>query len=141
MVHTSMRRAFFKSVGVPIVDIENRDEAAQTEALLLEQIAQGQTVVLTPLIAKEYRKNITVHAFEVDSPMKVFKSWGLSEGKANDWVVCGKNGDVYMNSAEEFLRNYEKVGPAQPHVFRKVLIESHHSRLSITSVIQFASSN
>jgi len=68
-----------------------------------------------------------VYAFETDSPVTVEKSWGTSSGKVNDWIICGSNGDVYMNSAQEFMANYEPVGPAKPNVYRKVC-----SRLSST---------
>lgn len=64
-----------------------------------------------------YRKRRTVHAFRLDAPARISKSWGMSEGKAGDWILCA-NDDCYICGTDEFNESYEAVN-RRPHEYRK----------------------
>jgi len=91
-------------------------------------------VALTDALTEDgsgmYRKRINVLAFRTDDKVTFEKSWGGNKeaggvtevvdnkGGPGDWVIAGKDGDLYVISEKIFTETYERHG-AQPHTYRK----------------------
>ncbi len=87
----------------------DRDGKAKTESDL----------ILNKSNADEYIKINPVYAFRVDSPVLVDKVWGQSVAAKGDFVIVGKNGDIYCAKESVFLETYERI-PGEEFAFRKM---------------------
>ncbi len=60
---------------------------------------------------EEFVKTAPVHAVQMDEPFEVETIEGEMEGKADDWLVKGHNGDMWVVDDEMFRDTHKPAGP------------------------------
>lgn len=56
-----------------------------------------------------YRKTVPVRAVQMNEAFSVETLEGTMEGKADDWLMVGINGEMYPCDNEIFLKTYELI--------------------------------